>query len=135
MHFQTVNIYHTIIYDPTVGSSTTPRSGHLQPHGRVVTVYLCSKFTPLLPFVKTTELPFVIIRYNYPQLYANNYLTLLTTSNVFPATVPTYVIQGQLIARHYCSCKYYVAITILTGNTMHQGIDGYFCDTVVYSEI
>ena len=26
----------SVIYDPTVGSSTTPRSGHLRPHGRVI---------------------------------------------------------------------------------------------------
>ena len=25
-----------VIYDPAVGSSTTPRSGHLRPHGRVI---------------------------------------------------------------------------------------------------
>ena len=25
-----------VIYDPMVGSSTTPRSGHLRPHGRVI---------------------------------------------------------------------------------------------------
>ena len=44
-------------------------------------------------------------------------------------------------ARCYCDCQYYVAlsrvvsqetINILTGSTMHQGIDGYFCDNVFY---
>ena len=55
-----------VIYDPTVGSSTTPRSGHLRPHGRVMydpTVgssttprsgihsFIISKFIPILPFV------------------------------------------------------------------------------------
>ena len=52
-------------------------------------------FSPLLPFLRTIELPFVVITYNDPQRYAKHYVQLLTTSRVFSSIVPTYVTQGR----------------------------------------
>ena len=56
---------------------------HLRPHGRVVSVLSFSKFTPVLPFLRTIELPCVIATYNCTQRYTNNYVQLLSTSCVF----------------------------------------------------
>ena len=73
---------------------------------------------PLLPFLRTIELLFVVITYNYPQSYAN------------------YYVQLDNVMRSFFDC---VAITatvtsqfreILTSTNKHQGIEGYFCDNV-----
>ena len=87
-----------VIYDPTVGSSTTPRSGRLSLN--------ISKFTQLLPFPRTMELPFVVITYNSPQYYVKNDVELLT-SRVFSSIVRSYVTQRQGVARRYCNRQYY----------------------------
>ena len=94
-------------------------------------------FTLLLPFLQKIKLPFVVFMYISLQHCTNNYVQLLTTSCVFSSIVHSYVIQGQGVARHYydCQChKFQGVINILTGNTKYQGIDGCFCDNVVYPE-
>ena len=70
-----------------------------------------SRFTSLIPFLRTIELPFVVITFSYPQRYANSYVQLLTTSRVFFSNVQSYVMQEQGIATRCYKC---------------QGIDGYF---------
>ena len=82
------------------GSSMTP--------GQVV-CFIFFKFTLLLLFLRTIELPIQVITYNCPQRYANNYVQL-STSCVFSSIVPTYVLQGQGVIRHYYNGQYYVAI-------------------------
>ena len=85
--------YHgRVIYDTTVGSSTIPRLGHLRYHGRVIydttigssTIprsgslsFIFSKLTQPLPFLRTIELLFVVITYNCPQRYGNNYVPIV----------------------------------------------------------
>ena len=111
------------------GSSTTPQLGYLS--------LIFFKFTPLLPFLQKIKLPFVVFMYINLQHCTNNYVQLLTTSCVFSSIVHSYVIQGQGFARHYydCQCnKFQGVINILTGSTKYQGIDGCFCDNVMYTE-
>ena len=71
-----------------------------------------SKFTRLLPFLQTIELPFVVITYSSLQHYMNNYVQLLTPC-VFPSTVQSYIILGQGVARHYYDNQCYIAISIV----------------------
>ena len=78
---------HTFINDRKVRSSHAPHF-HQRPQGPVVSgatlssktarsgrfSFIFSKFTPLLPFLRTMELPFVFITCKYRQRYANNYV-------------------------------------------------------------
>ena len=83
-----------VIYDPTVGSCTIPRSGHQRPHGRVFTVLLflnSSRYYPLW----TIELPFVVVAHNCPQRFENNYVQLFTRSCVVSPIAWSYVIQSK----------------------------------------
>ena len=57
--------------------------------------FIFSKFTLPLRFLRTIELPFVVIMFNCLQCYVNNCIQSFTSSCVFPMIVPSYVIQGQ----------------------------------------
>ena len=109
----------SFIYDPMVGSFHS---------------FILSQFTPPLSFLRTIELPFVIITYNCRQNHANNCVQLFTTSCVFCSIVQSYVIQGQYVfKRYYAPITYSITSQfrdILIGRTKYQGIYGYFCDDV-----
>ena len=102
-------------------SSTTP--------GRRCNTIIFSKFTPLLPCLRTIELPFVVIAYNCSQFHAS-------FLRFFEVT--------QTAAIRYYNSQCYVAISrvgvqetikIFTGCIKYQGIDGYLFDNVVYPVI
>ena len=95
------------------GSSTTPQSGCLS--------FIFSNIIFLLPFLQTIELPFVVITYNCPHRYVNNY--------IYSLIVQSYVIQRQGVATITASVMLQIQ-EILTGSTKYQGIDGDLCDNV-----
>ena len=72
------------------------------------TLHLGCQIHPLLPFLRTIELHFVVSMYNCPQRYGNNYVQLLTTC-ISSLIVQSYVIQG--VARTHYSDQYWVAIS------------------------
>ena len=121
-----------LLYDLHIGHQTfkglckIPRSGRL--------TFKFKKITSALPFLRTTELHFVISAYSYPQPHANNYVTFFTMSCVFSTIVPSYVRQGHQFGIHYYNVHYFVvilrvgfqeAIKILTACTKYQGINGF----------
>ena len=113
-------------------ASRTPHfQGFIFQSGRLS--FIISRFTPLSPFLRTVELPFIVITYNCPQRNDNNSVQLLTTPCVFSSIVQSHVIQGLRVARRHYHYQYYIqafqeVIKILTGNTKYQTIDGYFCE-------
>ena len=115
------------------GSSTT--------HGQVFSV-LFFKFTRLLLFLRTIELPFLVITYNCRPRYSNNYVQLLTTSCVFYSIVQSYAIQGRGVTTRHYDGKCYVTnsrshldIDWQHPPCMYQGSDGYVCDNATYPDL
>ena len=105
------------------GSSTTPGMSQK---------YFFSEFLPLLPILRTIELPLIVITYTCSQRYANNYVQLFATSCVFSMNAPK-LRKPTLDATNYCQqyvttsgIGFQEAITLLTGKTTYQGIDAYF---------
>ena len=103
--------------------------------GRIVTV---SSFNSVVTLSMNNQINFLVTTYNCPQHYADNYVRLFTTLCVFFSTiVRSDVIHEPGVARCYCNCQYYVAISrvtfkeaikMSTGNTKYQGIEGVVCE-------
>ena len=77
------------------------------PHNQVICFIL---FTQLSPFLRTIQLPFVVISTAVCNATQTITLQLLTKSCIFSSIVQSYVIQQKGIFRRYSNCQYYVAI-------------------------
>ena len=101
------------------GSSAAPRSG-------------CDNFFFLFTqFLLSTTNQIILCSY-YVQLSTTLCKQLRTIA--FCRTVPSYVIEG--VTKGYYNCQYYVAISRSHQyiDWQYQGIDAYFCGSVVYPE-
>ena len=74
-----------VIYDPTAGSSTTPRPGHPRPHGRMVSVFFSRNSAPIT-FYTNKKITLFVIKY-----YANNYATFVNVMRLFLNTFRRFV--------------------------------------------
>ena len=89
--------FQGFMYDPTFGSSQ----------------FYFFEIDPLLPFLRTIEVPFVVTTQDCPQRYVNNYVQLLIASGAFSSIVR--------------SCDNFKKPSIYD-STMYQDIGGYLCD-------